>query len=142
MFHLQEMVKHGQQTKTIIVSERLPHFIAEPCTLQVNFHVEARDDFYFVHLHVVGVLHLQCQRCLDDFNYPYDNNTVIAVCRDEKRAEQLLENYECIVSSNLQVSLEDLITDELHLYAPQFHPEITDCRREINQFLTEKNDSY
>lgn len=142
MFHIQEMVKYGQQTKTVTVSERLPHFITVPCTLEVSYWVEAIEDFYLIHLHVHGALQLQCQRCLDEFNYAYDNNTTIAICRDEERAEKLLEQYECIVSPIFQVDLDDLIIDELHLYAPQFHPEITDCRSEINQFLTEKNDSY
>lgn len=143
MFRLQEMVKQaGPQTKTITLSERLPHFVLSPCDLRVTWQVEAKDDFYLIHLHVSGALHLQCQRCLDEFDYPYDNNTILAICRNDERAEQLLEHYECIVSKQLQLSLDDLIIDELHLYAPQFHPEITECNSEINQFLTGKNESY
>ena len=141
MFHLPDMAKQGQRNKTITISERLPHFVTKACELHVTYQVEAKDNFYLVNLHVNGELQLQCQRCLEEFNYPYDNNTVIAVCRDEERAEQLLEHYECIVSPNLQITLDDLIIDELHLYAPQFHPEITECSSEINQFLTDKNDS-
>ena len=141
MLYLQDMVKKGQQTKTIILSERLPHFIIQPCTLQVHFQVEAKDDFYLAHLHVGGALRLQCQRCLDEFDYSYDNNTILAICSNEARAEKLLELYECIVSPNFQISLDELIIDELHLYAPQFHPEPADCSSEINQFLTKKNAS-
>jgi uncharacterized protein len=140
MFHLPEMVKYDQQRKTVHVSERLPDFIVAPCELAVVYHVEAKEDYYLIHLHVGGDLQIQCQRCLGEFHYPYDNNTIIAVCRNDERAEQLLEFYECIVAGNLQVSIDDLIIDELHLYAPQFHPEITDCRSEINQFLAEEND--
>lgn len=140
MIHLQEMAKHGPQTKTITVSERLPEFITAACEMRVTYQVEAKDDFYLIHLHVGGKLPLRCQRCMEEFNYPYDNNTIIAVCRSDERAEMLLEQYECIVSGNFQVNLDDLIVDELHLYAPQFHPEITDCSSEINQFLAEKND--
>jgi uncharacterized protein len=136
MLYLQELAKQGQQSKTVTLTERVPHFIATPCELNVNYHVETREDFYLINLEVRGELTLLCQRCMDDFNYSYENNTIIAVCRDDARAEQLLERYECIVASNLQVSLEDLIIDELHLYAPQFHPEIEDCGNEINQFLT------
>lgn len=142
MFQIQEMVKYDQQTKNVTVSERLPHFITAPCSLDVSYRADAIEDFYLIHLHVQGALQLQCQRCLDEFNYAYDNKTVIAVCRSEERAEQLSEQYECIVSPSLQIDFDDLIIDELHLYAPQFHPQITDCRSEINQFLTEKNDTY
>lgn len=135
MLHLQEMVKQGSQNRTIILSERLPNFITAPCHLHVTYQVEAKEDFYLIHLHVTGELPLQCQRCLDEFNFPYDNRTVVAVCRNDERAEQILEHYECIVSANLQISLEDVLIDELHLYAPQFHAEMCDCSSEINQIL-------
>ncbi|QMT60483.1 DUF177 domain-containing protein [Legionella sp. PC997] len=142
MLHLQEMVKQGQQTKKVTLSERLPNFITSPCQLDTTYHVEAKEDFYLIHLHVKGDLLIQCQRCLDEFNFPYDNMTVVAVCRNDERAEQILEHYECIVSENLQVSLEDVLIDELHLYAPQFHPRIDDCSSEINQILVGKNEFY
>ncbi|MGL5741412.1 MAG: YceD family protein [Legionella sp.] len=138
MLYLQEMVKQGQQNKTVTLRERLPYFITAPCELHVRYYVESEEYFFLIHLHVEGQLMIQCQRCLDDFNFPYDNHTVIAVCRNDERAEQLLEHYECIVSANSQLDLDDLLIDELHLYAPQFHPEINDCNREINQFLTDK----
>ncbi|ARM32200.1 metal-binding protein [Legionella longbeachae] len=135
MLHLQEMVKHGLQNKTIELKERLPNFITAPGHLHVTYQVAAKEDFYLIYLHVTGELTIQCQRCLDEFNFPYDNKTVIAVCRNDERAEQILEHYECIVSANLQISLEDILIDELHLYAPQFHAEISDCSSEINQIL-------
>lgn len=142
MLHLQEVVKQGQQIRTVILRDRLPNFLAAPCQLHVEYQVEAKEDLYIIYLHVEGELHIQCQRCLDEFNFPYDNKTVVAVCRNDERAEQVLEHYECIVSENLQVSLEDVLIDELHLYAPQFHSEISDCSSEINQFLTGKSESY
>jgi len=141
MLNLQELAKQGEQTKKVTVNERLPDFFTAPCHLQVIYRVESKSDFYLIKLHVSGALQLLCQRCMEEFNYSYDNHTVIAVCRDDERAEHLLELYECIVSASGQIVLEDLIIDELHLYAPQFHPEITDCSNEINQFLAEKNEA-
>lgn len=141
MLYLQELAKQGQQIKTLTLNDRLPHFIRAPSELRVAYQVEAKDDFYLIHLHANGLLHLQCQRCLDEFDFPYENATVVAVCRDEVRAETLLEHYECVVSASLQISLDDLIIDELHLYAPQFHTEIEECSKEVNQFLSEKNES-
>lgn len=136
MLNLQEMVKQGQQTITITLTERLPSFINSSCQLNVTYRVESVNDFYLIHLHVQGLLPIYCQRCLDQFNFAYDNTTKVAVCRTEDRAEQILPEYECFVAANFQVSLEELLIDELHLYAPQFHPAISDCNAEINQILT------
>ena len=142
MLYLKEMVKYGQKTTTLTVTDRLPHFVLAPCVLDVKYHIVAKEDYYLAHLHVSAALHLQCQRCLDEFNCSYDNHTVIAICRDDARAEELLEHYECIVSETLQISIEDLVIDELYLYAPQSHPEISHCSSQINDFLAEKNESY
>ena len=142
MLHLTEIVKHGQQVTSFTLNERLPAFLIAPCHLTVSYNVEAEDDFYLIYLTVTGNFTSVCQRCMQEFATSYDNHTIIAVCRSDERAEQLLEQYECIVSSNWQVDLKELVVDELHLYAPQFHPDINDCDSEINQFLTEKNESY
>lgn len=142
MLHLPEMAKQGQQTQIVTVTERLPDFLIGPCQLNVTYRIEAEDDFYLIHQHVTGELSTLCQRCMQEFFNPYDNQTIIAVCRNDERAEQLLEQYECIVSSNGQVDLQELVIDELHLYAAQFHPEISDCDSEVNQILTGKIETY
>jgi uncharacterized protein len=142
MLYLQDLTKQGLQHQKVTIEERLPSYISAPCSLSVAYRVEAKDNYYLIHLDVVAELIIICQRCMHDFNLNYTNQTRIAVARSEERAEQLLEQYECIVSSNWQVSLEDLVVDELHLYVPQFHQEIKDCDEDINQFLTEKNEPY
>lgn len=142
MLYLQELAKHGPHNQEITLIERLPSFLASPCHLNVTYQVEPKDDFYLIHLEVRGELEVTCQRCLNEFKLMYNNPTTIAVTRNDERAEQLLEHYECIVSTNYQVNLEDLVVDELHLYVPQFHEETKDCDRDVNQFLTEKTASY
>lgn len=138
MMHLQELAKHGQQEKEVILNERLPSFVSPGCRLHASYHIEAKDDFYLIHLRVQGNLNSICQRCMENFTVCYNNSTVIAVCRNVERAEQLLSQYECLVSSNWQVDLNELIIDELHLYAPQVHPDINECAKEINEILTGK----
>jgi uncharacterized protein len=138
MLHLSEIAKQGQQTRVVRVEERLPVFLTSPCHMNVTFHIEAKDDFYLIYLKAAGNLNIVCQRCMQEFCFPYDNETIIAVCRSDERAEQLLAQYECIVSSNGSLDLNDLVIDELHLYAPQFHPDLADCGDEINQILTTK----
>lgn len=141
MLHLQDLAKQNSHTETVTLNERLPSFLSGPCQLKVTYKVEGKDDFYLIYLEVLGELKINCQRCMQEFNYPYDNSTRIAVCRSDERAEQLLEQYECIVSSKGQVLLSDLITDELHLYAPQFHLETKDCDHGIMRILNEKKES-
>ncbi|CZH41933.1 TPA: metal-binding protein [Legionella pneumophila subsp. pneumophila] len=138
MMHLQELAKHGQQEKEVILNERLPSFVSPGCHLHASYHIEAKDDFYLIHLRVQGNLNSICQRCMENFTVCYNSSTVIAVCRSDERAEQLLSQYECLVSSNWQVDLNELIIDELHLYAPQVHPDINECANEINEILTGK----
>ena len=132
MLHLQDLAKQGQHTKLLTISDSLPSFLCSPCHLNVTYQVEAKDDFYLIHLGVTGDLNIICQRCMHEFTFSYDNQTVIAACRKDERAEQLLVYYETIVSSNSQVALEDLIRDELHLYVPIFHPIVNDCDSEVN----------
>lgn len=142
MLYLQELAKHGSQNQQLTLKERLPSFLASPCHVNVTFQVEPKEDFYLINLEVSGELVVTCQRCMNEFNLMYNNPTTIAVTRNDERAEQLLEHYECIVSMNYQVNLDDLIIDELHLYVPQFHEETKDCDGDVNQILTEKTESY
>jgi uncharacterized protein len=142
MLHLQELAKQGRQNQTLIVSDRLPAFLNGPCHLDLSYAIEAEDDFYLIHLSVKGQLSVVCQRCAQEFASSYDNQTTIAVCRTDERAEQILEQYESVVSANWQIDLMELVIDELHLYAPQFHNEISDCDSEINQILTGKSETY
>lgn len=142
MLRLQEMANQGQQFKVVTLNERLPPFLIAPCHLNVTYQVTVEEDFFLMHLHVQGNLIIECQRCLHDFNFLYNNKTVVAVCGNDDRAEQVLGCYECIVSANLQVSLEDMLIDELHLYSPQSHTAINDCNNEINQILGEKSKFY
>jgi uncharacterized protein len=142
MLYLQELAKQGLHNTKITISDRLPSFLSAPCHLGVTYQVEAEDNFYLMHLVVSGELEVTCQRCMQEFHLTYNNPTTIAVARSDERAEQLLELYECIVSSNWQVDLDDIVSDDLHLYVPQFHEDIKDCDHDINQFLTEKNETY
>jgi uncharacterized protein len=142
MLHLPDSAKQAHQVKLVTLGERLPVFLSDPCHLTISYHVDANDGYYLIHMNVSGNLNITCQRCMEQFISYYNNDTTIAVCRTDERAEQLLEQYECIVASNWQIDLEELVIDELHLYAPPFHPEINDCDSEINEILTVKNETY
>lgn len=137
ILHLQELAKQGAQGAVVFVEERLPVFISEPCKLQVKYRVRSEMDFYLIDLQVSGHIHCNCQRCLQDYDYDFDQTSTIAVCTSEERASELQDHYECIVVPQNQVQLTELVTDELHLYAPEQHPNIEDCQGDVMAFLSE-----
>lgn len=113
------------------LTERLPHQIISDCSLVCEYVVTRYPDYYVLTLHVVGELPIQCQRCLEAFVQPYENHTELAICVNDSIAEKLMESYECIVSPQLEVNLVEIVTDELHLYAPEKHEELIDCTDKI-----------
>lgn len=131
--------KAEQQEANIELRERLPAHVLSPCMIHCQFDVEAFNHYYVITLDVNSTLSVICQRCLKEFAYHYVNQTTLAICDSDEMAEKLMEQYECIVSNNNQVDLKELLTDELHLYVPESHPEITDCDNEIDRFITSDN---
>jgi uncharacterized protein len=113
------------------LTERLPHQIISDCSLVCEYVVSRYPDYYVLTLDVTGELPMQCQRCLGEFAQPYKNHTTLAICTNESTAEKLMESYECIVSPQLEVNLNEIVTDELHLYAPEKHEELIDCTDKI-----------
>lgn len=125
----------AEQHARIELQERLPVFILSPCVLECQYKVTAQADYYLVNLKVNAVLTLICQRCLHDFSYDYTNQLELAVCDSEQKAEKLMTLHECIVASHNQVNLVELLTDELHLYVPKYHPQRSDCDEEVSCFI-------
>lgn len=140
MLHLPDLSKQGQQTDRVTIDTRLPQFISGPCQLTVTYEVTAEDDYFLLRMNVSGPIQCICQRCMQEYSYDYDNTTLLALCLTEERAEQLLDQYESIVVPQNQVKLSELVTDELHLYAPEFHPDEEDCKGEVMQILSVKGE--
>lgn len=126
--NLKELVNKPEKgTSTIEIKERLPFHIEHPCTVQVTYSVESIDDFYLIHLNTEASLRITCLRCMQAGVIPYQNTSAIAVCSNDARAEQLLADYECLVSPSFLIDLTETLTDELHLYSPQFHLDYREC---------------
>lgn len=130
----------AEQQGNLVLEARLPPFIKSPSTLHYKFHVKMPQNYYVLTLEVSAELLCICQRCLGEYKHHYQNRTELAICSNDEIAEQLMEQYECIVSENGQVDLNELLTDELYLYGPEFHPEISDCDNEIKRFITENQE--
>lgn len=126
-----------EESVKIELQERLPAFISGPAILNCHFNVKMQGNYYLLTLKADSKLKAICQRCLNEFEYHYVNETVLAVCNSDTMAEQLMDQYECVVSDNNQVDLKELLTDELYLYGPEFHPEVTDCDTEVNRYIGE-----
>ncbi|ARG97479.1 YceD family protein [Legionella micdadei] len=129
-------IKEGTHTVVVELSDRLPARIQTRCSVNCQFDVKACDDYYLLTLNVDGVLNLTCQRCLDEFSHHYHNQTELAICRTDEMAEKMMEKYESIVAKNNHVDLAELITDELHLYAPEFHLSTNECNSAASKFIT------
>ena len=125
----------GPESVVITLQERLPERIICPCDLTCAFHVESYGDYYIVALDVAGTLTVECQRCLQPFQYDYCNQSKLAVCATDAVAETLMEHFECIIAEGDQVDLLDILADELHLFSPEKHEDFNDCNTEISQLI-------
>ncbi|HHF7343914.1 TPA: metal-binding protein [Legionella feeleii] len=130
-----EAAKAEPQNVKIELQERLPAYVAAPCVLDCQFKVSAEKNYYLITMDVDSIVSVICQRCLGEFHHHYTNQTTLAVCNSDEIAEKLMELYECVVSTNGQLELEELLTDELHLYVPESHLDIENCDQEINRFI-------
>ena len=125
----------GFHRLVVPLHERLPERVVGSCVLACTLCVERAGHYYLVTLDVSGDVTLTCQRCLHDFPYSYKNLTKLAVCTNDATAESLMEHHECFVAPDGQMDLIDVLTDELHLFAPEKHPNTDDCDVNINQWL-------
>ncbi|CDZ79263.1 hypothetical protein BN59_03581 [Legionella massiliensis] len=119
---------------TVELSERLPVYVSSPCSVNCQYKVKAFKDYYLITLQIDSFLPLTCQRCLGEFTHHYKNQTELAICDSEETAERMMSEHECLVAT-YQVDLQELLTDDLHLYAPAFHSNMSDCDHEIDKFI-------
>ncbi len=122
------------QSLSIEIQDRLPEHLNSPCIINCSFEVKGFQNYYLVDLKSDSNLTVTCQRCLSDFSYPYSNQTELAVCNSEEIAEKMMDRYDCIVATN-EVDLEELLTDELYLFTPEFHLDHNYCDREMDSFI-------
>lgn len=132
--------QNNPETVAIKLQERLPEHIVGPCDLSCTFQVEHYDSYFLLTLHVNGILTVICQRCLQSFQYNYENESKVAICVNDATAEMLMEQFECIVASDSQVDLMDILTDELYLFTTEKHPNIADCDAKISQLISNEDD--
>lgn len=78
---------------------------------------------------VQAVLPLECQRCMEQMEFPVSLELKLALVKTRQAAQQLPENYDpLLVLHDEEISVESIIEDELILALPQvaMH-EVKDC---------------
>ena len=128
-------LKPSEQRQRIVLDQRLPPFIQAPCQVDCHYRLQKEKGYFLLHMQVTGVFSIVCQRCLMDFSYDYSNATLLALCDSEETADKLMSAYECSMISNGEVDLNDLILDELYLYAPQRHTDHALCDPVATHYL-------
>lgn len=137
---LKKSVKTNLLHTTIVINERLPLSLQGPILLNCEYKIDKFSNFYLLELAVSGEIIINCQRCTGSFTHNFLNQSKIAICNSDEIAERLMNEYESIVSHNDQIDLSDIVTDELHLYVPEFHTKLVDCKEDIRSFLSTDSD--
>lgn len=142
LINLKHVLAHKGPLKghcVLELSSRLPIFLQEPCQLECSYEIVAEQDYYLLTMRLYGQLHCICQRCLQAFQQAYDTTICVAICTTELRAEQLMNNYECIVASDYQCEMEAIALDELYFSVPAYHSQRQDCDGQVLEFLSENS---
>jgi len=136
--NIKSLKSESEQSAHFVFNERLPSFVVSPCEVDCCYQLHRESDYILLSMHIKGELHIDCQRCLGRFAYHYDNHTTVALCSSEDVADRLMSDYECIVIDDAELDLDDVILDEIHLYAPQKHLDHAACDVEAIQHLNPK----
>ena len=111
----------------LVVQDRLPFFVQGECKLNCEFQVTKESNYYLLSSKVQGSIPIQCQFCLDEFQYAYHHQHDLAICLDDRSAEKVMAALDCTVQSTDEVDLLAIVTDDLHLFCPQRHEDSQDC---------------
>jgi uncharacterized protein len=137
-----DIKKHAGKGKssiqTVLLKERLPFIVDKPVELSFSYTIENKGDFYLLQLEEEANIHLICQRCTDEWIYPYHQMHKLAVCADEKAAQKYQTLYDVLVFSDLNVDIDEVLVDNLHLFLPENHEKVDQCNK--NQLKLIQND--
>jgi uncharacterized protein len=104
----------------IAVMKRLSaNVIANDNTVKVNLHfgVDEQQVTYLTG-HLESKLTLQCQRCMEPFNYEIITDFALGIISTLDEANALPERYEPVLATEGNLALRELIEDEIILNLP------------------------
>lgn len=79
---------------------------------------------------VTADVHMECQNCLQTFSRQLSSELGVTIVRDEQGLERLAEEEDGYVCSEPQLSVRDLLEDELLLTAPMIPRHGSKCPAE------------
>ncbi len=115
--------------------ERLKTMVVNPIddkidvTLTFGVDKQGEQNVTFVKGHVETTLKLQCQRCLEAYNYEIMSDFILGIVKTLDEVNELPEQYEPALAKEGILALRDLIEDEVILnlpIIPRHEPE--DCK--------------
>ncbi|MFY7698074.1 MAG: YceD family protein [Legionella sp.] len=131
--------KYEQPSPIVIkLSQRLPPHVLAASDVTCSYSIESKDRYYLLEIHAQGNVDILCQRCLQSFSYGYNTTHAFAVCESDDYAHDLMNQYDPIVTANFQVDLVDVLTDNLYLFIPEKHTDITDCGSDVTSLIGQK----
>ncbi len=125
----------NRQVISVTVQERLPFFVQKPVDLDCVFQVQFHNNYYLFLLQSEGTIDLTCQRCLGSFAHTLKMDLKLAICQQESMRPHLETRYDCIINTDDELNVVELITDELHLSLPEKHLDSMDCDKNISQYI-------
>ncbi len=85
---------------------------------RLDYRVECLDEGRRVHVQASGELDLTCELSLETYRQPVEVDTLLEVVGSEAEAALLPEEADAVVTDNEQLTLGELIEDELLLALP------------------------
>src|SRR3990167_8365126 len=89
----------------------------EVVKVDLKFGIDEQD-ITFLKGHLSTILSLQCQRCMDAFDYEIMTDFFLAIVRTLEEANDLPESYEPALVKDGYLALRELIEDEIILNLP------------------------
>tara|TARA_R110002110_G_scaffold404606_1_gene623193 strand:- start:234610 stop:235155 length:546 start_codon:yes stop_codon:yes gene_type:complete len=89
--------------------------------------------------HISSVLRLNCQRCLEDFDFTLSQKIYVGVVTSQKAAEALPSEYEPLLVEGGKVNLLDWISEEINLSIPMIPKHSEPCGLQQNFSDTNNN---
>ncbi len=119
-----ELAVNGMQRLTAALAD------SDTPALQVRLYI-GRDvgGVNYLQGEVQGALHLICQRCLGQMNFPVQKSFRLALVHSEDEVDKLGESYDPLLLLEDRLVVSDVIEDELLLVIPDFpqHAEGETC---------------
>lgn len=113
----------------MILSERLPAHVLNSVMMHYKIDVLPLERMYLLSIQEKADISAQCQRCSESMSIHFYNESQVSICEKEAMCEKYYAQYDVILAPDAKVSLEELLTDNLHLHLPQMHENIEECSK-------------